>query len=236
MPPWKKKSHEVLRETLQQIAVEQTCLERQMAVDFVKHVLLYVKGLLLQWDVDNFPAPAGMDLPIPKMPQTFPNQCWSARHPRRDIFVEDIRAGLQCLRRYKAFTGEPWLWLTSGFLGIHVSSLEWRSLSLAAPTGGLRLDKHRAFWNAQKNDCFVTQFACEFLTFFFGDRWLWMYIYAAVWAKFVICFFWRAVAMSAANKRQRTDKCAGLHETLAYYSETSIYKTQRLLAGEEKPK
>ena len=102
---------EVLRETLQQIAVEQTCLERQMAVDFVKHVLLYVKGLLLQWDVDNFPAPAGIDLPIPKMPQTFPNQCWSVRHPRRDIFVEDIRAGLQCLRRYKAFTGEPWLWL-----------------------------------------------------------------------------------------------------------------------------
>ena len=42
--------------------------------------------------------------------------------------------------------------------------------------------------------------------------------------------------MSAANKRQRTDKCAGLHETLAYYSETSIYKMQRLLAGEEKPK
>lgn len=99
---------ELLKEILAQIRVSADFPEHQAAVAFIYATLVSIRGQLQEWP--EYP-PQKYDGPWPKMPQPEANAVWEVKHPNRNLFWQEARAGLRFLRRHdQIFVGKPWDW------------------------------------------------------------------------------------------------------------------------------
>ena len=107
---------EALKEVATQITVEQSCLEQQRVMDFVRKCILALQGLLLRWRGLANMSNDTIDLPLPPMPHRSVRYC---RHPSRLHFLSDVQAALHVFTAHaEAFEAQPWLWLKATLLDI----------------------------------------------------------------------------------------------------------------------
>eukprot|EP00435_Cladocopium_sp_Y103_P058756 s617_g20.t1 len=102
---------ELLREVLQPLKVTEEHPDLQRTLEFVKLTLLLLKGLLLQWDVRNFPCKV-LEVPLRKLPKVWPNRCWYLDHPDRVTLAAEVKSTIRFMdTNSQVFEAEPWVWL-----------------------------------------------------------------------------------------------------------------------------
>ena len=108
---------EMLREIVTQIKIGEEYPELKQTAEAMRLLLLLLKGLLLEWDCDDFPK-AIFELPLQRLPRTWPNQAWKVTHPSPQVLADEVKTSLRILESQQAFTGEPWEWLADSFRSI----------------------------------------------------------------------------------------------------------------------
>eukprot|EP00435_Cladocopium_sp_Y103_P058054 s230_g20.t1 len=102
---------ELLREVLLPVKVAEEHGDLQQTLEFVKLTLLLLKGLLLQWDVRNFPRKL-LEAPLRRLPKVWPNRCWHLEHPDRVTLAAEVKACIRFMdNNSRVFESEPWVWL-----------------------------------------------------------------------------------------------------------------------------
>ena len=104
---------ELLREVLSQITVEEQYSEQARILENTKSTLLWMRMKLLDWENSNFPD-ALFECPLPLLPRTWPNACWSHKHPCPAKLHEEVQACLRFMDEHgDCFLFEPWKWVRS---------------------------------------------------------------------------------------------------------------------------
>ena len=106
---------EAMREVLLQVVVQQSCIQHQQALDFLRKSLLLLKGRLMTWQDFDIPTDV-IALPLPKMPQRY----WESKHPSRQYFLQDVELAISTMQQFPmAFQGQPWQWLSDFYVDMH---------------------------------------------------------------------------------------------------------------------
>lgn len=110
-------SVELLREVLTQLEIGEKHPELKQTAEAMGLLLLLLKGLLLGWDCEDFPK-AIFELPLQRLPKTWPNQAWKLKHPCPQVLADEVKASLRFLDNQPTLSGEPWEWLADSFRSI----------------------------------------------------------------------------------------------------------------------
>ena len=101
---------ELLREVLTQVSIDEQYPELLRIMTFMKTCLLSLRGHLQEWDMRGGPE-AWLDLPFFTLPEEYPNDCWTVKHPRLDIFASEVKSCIGFLAAHPTLTGPVWAWL-----------------------------------------------------------------------------------------------------------------------------
>ena len=105
---------ESMREALLQMVLQESCIEHQRILDFIRKSLLLLKGRLMAWKELDVPADA-VDLPLTPIPQGY----WKSKHPSKSHFAEDVAEAVSTMQQFpRAFEAQPWQWLSDLFLDV----------------------------------------------------------------------------------------------------------------------
>ena len=83
-------------------------------------LLLLLKGLLLQWDCDDFPK-AIFEMPLQRLPRTWHNKVYTLAHPSPQVLAQEVKASLRFLAKHKVFEEEPWQWLADSLRSVDMA-------------------------------------------------------------------------------------------------------------------
>jgi hypothetical protein len=113
-------SVELLREVLTQVVIGEKYPELKQTAEALGLLLLLLRGLLLEWDCEDFPE-AIFELPLQRLPKSYPNKAWKLAHPCPRVLAEETKASLRFLESHAAFEGEPWKWLADTFRTVEMA-------------------------------------------------------------------------------------------------------------------
>ena len=105
-------SVELLREVLTQVVIGEKYPELKQTAEALGLLLLLLRGLLLEWECEDFPE-AIFELPLQRLPKTYPNKAWKLARPSLRVLAPRKRrkrvfASWKATQLSKASHGSGW--------------------------------------------------------------------------------------------------------------------------------